>query len=383
MLKKNKNKVRPRKNSSLILFPVISSNPSTAFAFGAASKYTFYSKGGTSERLSAMSANILYTTKGQTLLFVKNNIYALKNKLFLSGDWRLYFFSENTYGLGTNAPEGAIVNNIFGLNGWETSNDSLTQPLRFNYIKFHQTGSYEVSHNLFAGIGIHLDRYYEIRDERLDTANNYFTSHFGYSKANGFNPVKYTTAGISANLVFDSRDNIVNAYKGYFFNANFRYNQTWLGSTKSSTVTLLEYRSFHSLSQTNPRHVLAFWGIGNFVTGGNVPYLSLPAIGYDQRGRSGRGYAAGRFRGESLIYLESEYRFPISPCGGILGGVLFVNGTTTTNKASDVKLFNYIRAGYGAGIRIMVDKSTRTNLGIDFGIGAHTTGIYLNASETF
>ena len=124
-------------------------------------------------------------------------------------------------------------------------------------------------------------------------------------------------------------------------------------------------------------------GIGNFVTGGNVPYLSLPAIGYDQRGRSGRGYAAGRFRGESLIYLESEYRFPISPCGGILGGVLFVNGTTTTNKASDVKLFNYIRAGYGAGIRIMVDKSTRTNLGIDFGIGAHTTGIYLNASETF
>ena len=31
----------------------------------------------------------------------------------------------------------------------------------------------------------------------------------------------------------------------------------------------------------------------------------------DQKSRSGRGYLAGRYRGENLLYGEIEYRFPI------------------------------------------------------------------------
>ena len=110
--------------------------------------------------------------------------------------------------------------------------------------------------------------------------------------------------------------------------------------------------------------------------------MILPALGYDQRGRAGRGYTQGRFRGNNLVYSEAEYRFPISPCGGILGGVLF-NAITVSNPASDDKLFNYITPGYGFGLRIMVDKRSRTNVQVDFGFGQKFAGIYFGASETF
>ncbi|MBK6967539.1 MAG: hypothetical protein IPH20_27485 [Bacteroidales bacterium] len=49
--------------------------------------------------------------------------------------------------------------------------------------------------------------------------------------------------------------------------------------------------------------------MGNFATNGEFPYLMLPATAYDQRGRSGRGYTQGRFRGNNFLYGETEYRF--------------------------------------------------------------------------
>ena len=53
---------------------------------------------------------------------------------------------------------------------------------------------------------------------------------------------------------------------------------------------------------------LAAWVYGDLVTGGVAPYFDLPSTGSDLQGRSGRGYAAGRFRGEKLVYAEAEYR---------------------------------------------------------------------------
>jgi hypothetical protein len=371
------------KNSSLLVIPVITSSPATGVSFGAAGQISWFSKSDDEIRLSNVSSNFLSTTKNQTLIFAKSNIFALQNKLFLSGDWRYYLFSENTYGLGTNAPEGSIANNIFGLNGYELSNDSLTQPLTFNYFKFHQTFSYEVKENFFAGIGFHLDHYSKIKDLRLNESANYFTSHYLYSTFHSFDPKGYNATGISANFVYDTRDNANNAYEGWYANANLRYNPTGNNNSKESVMALLEVRTFKSLSTSKPRHVLAFWGIANWVVSGDIPYLVLPALGYDQRGRSGRAYAAGRFRGQELLYGEAEYRFPISPRTQILGGVLFANLITTTNQDNGVKLFNYLRTGYGAGLRLMVDKKTRTNLGVDVGLGSKSTGIYIVATEAF
>jgi outer membrane protein assembly factor BamA len=374
---------KPPKTSTLFLVPTIGSNPAMGFMFGFGGQYAFKLQDPVS-LYSLINAGVTFTTKKQLIIQVKNNIYTKNNKFFLSGDWRFLKYSQPTYGLSTKAPDSGLARHQFALYGVETASDSLVQPMKFNFIRFYQTVNIKIKKSFYMGIGYHYDYYYHIVDEKLDTASPPFlTSHYVYSKKYGFNPEKYTLSGVSLNFVLDTRDNMVNAYKGYFANLNYRFYPEFLGNKKTGNYWEVEYRSFHSLSQKNPRHVLAFWLLGNFSPYGQLPYLDLPALGYDQRGRSGRGYTQGRYRGPNMVYAETEYRFPISPCSGILGGVLFVNATSADRPDGNVKLFDYIAPGYGMGLRIMIDKYSRTNLQVDFGFGKHSSGFYLGASETF
>ncbi|NEU09630.1 BamA/TamA family outer membrane protein [Flavihumibacter sp. R14] len=373
--------IEPDKKFSTLLVPVIGSSPSTGFSYGLAGQISISGETAT-DRTSSISGNLTYTTKNQFMLLIKNNVFAMKNKVFFSGDWRLFLYSQPTYGLGTNAP-GDELKYIWDLNGHNTSEDSLVQPMRFDYIKIHQTVSWDIQNNWFVGGGLHYDNYWNIKDQVLDTAAGRVTSHYTYNRFHNFNTEKYTVFGLSANFVYDTRDNLINSYKGTFANFNFRYNPTFLGNDKTSTITFLEFRSFHSLSKEVPRKVIGFWALANFISSGEVPYLLLPALGYDQRGRAGRGYVQGRYRGEDLVYVETEYRFPISKCTGILGGAVFANATTTSNRDLNVELFDYLRAGYGMGLRIMADKKSRTNIQIDVAFGKNSGGFYFGASETF
>ena len=107
------------------------------------------------------------------------------------------------------------------------------------------------------------------------------------------------------------------------------------------------------------------------------------ALGEDQKARSGRGYIAGRYRGEDFIYGEVEYRFPLLRCAQTLGGVLFVNAVTATNEGRGVGLFDYVRPAVGAGIRFLINKHTRLNINLDFAIGFDSKGFYFSGTEAF
>ncbi|HEX4850767.1 MAG TPA: BamA/TamA family outer membrane protein [Puia sp.] len=371
-------KPKPPKNHFFLPVPIIASNPTAGFIFGLG--FTFaYVAGKGSDRMSSVNASATYSTKKQVNLNMKSNLFASKDRLVLNGDWRYQVNNETTYGLGTRvSPFKSNIN----INGYETLKDSLGDPLKYTLIRLHETGSWSIFKNFFAGIGFHYDHFSNISEEKFSEGDTVHSYHYNYSVKHGFDPDKYSIVGLSLNLLFDSRDNQVNPYKGYYGNLNFRYNPTGLGSTKSSSVLLSDFRTYVSFDQYH-RHILAFWVYGEFVTGGVSPYLLLPALGYDQKQRSGRGYTFGQFRGEQLLYGETEYRFPISVNTGILGGVLFVNGTTTSSKDNNVKLFDYLRGAYGGGLRIMLDKSTRTRLEVDAGVANKSVGFYLGAQETF
>jgi len=375
-------KPKPPKNSFLLIVPVIASNPSAGFIFGGGLSYVLKTRTAIT-RLSSISANATYSTKGQLNLNVKSNMFVLKDKLVLNGDWRFQVFSEDTYGLGTNRKQYSNGDFVNGINGVQTNEDSVAQLLKYNLIRFHETGSWNLFPNFFAGIGFQFDEYSAIKDAAFDNGDSNRAFHYQYSKANGFNADKYNVAGWCLNLLYDSRDNQVNAYKGYYANVNYSLNSKVFGSTQSSQLLLVEYRSFHALDGNKQRNILSFWLYGNVVTNGKVPYLYLPALGYDQRQKTGRGYPFGRFRGEGMMYGESEYRFPISKRTGILGGVVFANVTSTSDKSNDVKLMQYLRPGYGAGLRVMVDKQSRTRLNIDAAVGNGKLGFYFGALETF
>ena len=112
--------------------------------------------------------------------------------------------------------------------------------------------------------------------------------------------------------------------------------------------------------------------------------MDLPAVGWDQFGRSARAYTQGRFRGQDLIYTELEYRFPLQKKKEMFGGVVFINGTTATNRDANINLYEYFDIAYGLGLRVMVIKKSRANLTIDYAWGKYgAQGFYFGLNEAF
>lgn len=392
---KNKEK-KPRvpKKFSFLILPNISSNPANGFLLGVGGNLAWYLGPRETTRISLIGFSAAVTSKQQFLSFVKSNVYTKENKFFLQGDWRYYHYKLPTYGLGTNSPPDTMdfQGNIGWLGGGTLGTDG-SYPLYYDFFKFHQTVNRLIFDNFYAGIGYHLDYYWDIKDELLnittDSATRTLTPHYLYSKGYSFDTSDYVLSGFSINLMFDSRDNMINPYKGYYVNINYRINQTWLGSDQNSTTLWTEFRTYVGLSKKTERHLIAFWLFGDFQITGKRPYLTLMASGEDQKARSGRGYIAGRFRGENMVYGEVEYRFPISQCSQVLGGVVFVNATTASNLAREelgqdpIHLFQYVMPSVGFGIRVMINKYTRLNLNLDFGIGIKSNGFYFSGTETF
>ncbi|MBB4802864.1 outer membrane protein assembly factor BamA [Flavobacterium nitrogenifigens] len=367
--------VKPTKNDFFLVIPAIGSQPATGFFFGGVAQYTFKGKQ-ENDKYSVANLGILYTVKKQWMINVKNNILLKNNKIFLSGDYRYYIFSQPNYGLGTDIipprrdrPDGFSI-------------DSIAQSMDYNYFKFHQTASFEIRKNFYVGGGVNIDWYTNIKDKELDIENGNLTYHYNYSQLHGFDNLEYFLTGVSFNMVYDSRDNQVNSSRGWFANLNYRFNPVLFHNQKYSNVLYAEYRHFVPLSHKNDRYILGIWAYGQFITRGDVPYLNLPAIGWDQRSRGGEGYTQGLFRGNGLVYLSTEFRFPIT-CNQMFSGTVFTNFVTASNADNNIGLFHSIQPAAGVGFRVLIDKKTRTNLVADYSWGNNSKGFYLNAGEVF
>jgi len=365
-------KSKPKKDSFFLILPVIGSSPATGFMYGGVTQYTFKGKQDI-DKYSSVNLGVTYTTKDQLLINVKNNLLLNHNKMYFSGDWRYYIFSQDNYGLGSD---------IIPKNDKDFNLESLAEPMKYDYFKFHQTASFRIKGDFYIGGGLHLDGYTNIDDQQLDIPNGILTEHYLYNKKNGFSNNEYYVNGLSLNLLYDSRDNQVNANHGSYANINFRVNPSFGKNQATSTVLFSEFKHYIPLSETNLQHVLAFWVYGQFLTRGDLPYLNLPAIGWDKTSRGGRGYTQGLFRGNNIAYLEAEYRFPIT-CNQLISGSVFTNFTSASDRDKDIKLLQYIQPAFGIGLRILIDKSTRTNLIINQAWGRHSDAFYLNAGETF
>lgn len=366
--------LRPTRDNFFLIIPIIGSQPATGFAYGFVSQYTFKGKL-ERDKYSSVNLGVIYTEKKQLLINAKNSVMLKNNKIFLGGDWRFYIFSQSNYGLGTDIIPSSSKADNFDL-------EDLKEGMDYNYLKFHQTASWEVKNNYYVGAGVHIDWYTSIKDLNLDVANGQLTKHYNYSQKYGYNDKEYYVNGFSLNLLYDSRDNQINTNNGMFANINYRFNPAFNENQKASNVLFMEYRYFMPLSKLNKQHVFSVWATGQFVTSGTVPYLNLPSIGWDQRSRSGKGYTQGLFRGQKLVYFETEYRFPIL-CSNLISGTIFGNLTSASDKDRNVKLFQYNQPAVGVGLRILIDKATRTNLVMNYAWGRHSKAFYLNAGESF
>lgn len=366
----------------LVPLPAIAYNPANGWMFGVAPAATWYMGNPENTKLSNLVGNLLYTTKRQWIFSSRSNIFLDQNSLILIGDWRYFITSQPTFGLGSNTPNEFEVN----------PNSSLSpsywgdQQMDFRLFRFYETVLKRISDtNFYLGFGYHLDIHSKI-DNFLDVdmIPNYEFSHDAYNEALGFNLDRYTLSGFTINGVYENRDNSVSPYEKNFALVSYKVNPTFLGSDQSSSTLLLDYRHYINLSEKRKRHLLALWAYGNFLVSGNLPYMNLPSLGWDMFGRTGRGYAQGRFRGENMLYSEAEYRFPLQKNSNLFGGTVFVNGNSFGSKFDSEKLLEHINLGYGVGLRVMINEENRTTISADYAFGRKgNSGFYLNINESF
>jgi hypothetical protein len=375
----------------IIPLPALAYNPAFGFIYGVAASGNILLGNPEDTRLSSGFLTATYSTKKQFIFTLKSNVYTKHDRWILNGDWRFFLSSQPTYGLGTGDQTSALVigdEDNFGLGDYDDGVEE-GELLKFNLFRFHQSAIRRITSGVYVGIGYQFDKYWDIEDVLLDLEADppLITNHYAYSILHDFDPEGYVISGPTLNVMYDTRDNINYPFSGRYANLQFKASPTWLGSDQQSTSLWLEYRDYFSLSKKVPRNTIALWAYTNLTLSGQLPYMGLPALGWDQLGRSGRAYPQGRFRGEHLFYAEMEYRFRlplIRKYPDLLGGVMFANTTSASALDQEVKLMQHFKPGAGVGLRIMIQKATRSNVTLDYGIGADGKGaFYFNMKEYF
>ncbi len=353
-----------RDRKMLVVAPYIATSPATGFTAGAAGAFAFFRGDPATTRISSLNGSASVSARQQVMLSGKFVVFWKDDRALVLGDNRLQWTSEDTYALGTSAGTAA-------------------QNVDFTFVRVYETVYRRLRPSLFAGAGLHLNVHGDVRAGEGADAGWEDSAYVTYSEAHGLPIDSQTSGGASLNLLFDSRDNPINASRGWLASASYRgFFKGFLGGDSTWQELYLDARTYRPLT-ADGRHRLAFWLLGDLVAGGIVPYLDLPGTGKDTFGRSARGYAAGRFRGERMLYGEVEYRVSLL-ASGLLGAVAFLNTTTLTNLQAGERLFDSFATGAGGGLRLLMDKRSRTNLCVDIGWGrSGSRGIYLAVQEAF
>jgi hypothetical protein len=361
------------KKSPIIIIPNIASNPSIGSQIGikAVAGKKLGNNPNTLLSVAATSASI--TTKGIIYFYINHNVYTANNKWNFQGSLVAAKTVTPDYGLGIGKASGGTAEDKALANP-----ERKGRALHAQYYSLREKVYKEVQKNLFVGLGMSFDIRRMI-DER-DTTN--MTPYDIYNSRHGFARDHYLANGLLFNVQYTTRDNQNRAYKGMYADAGFRFNQSWMGSTKNAVQFTTDIRKYVSLSNRHPGHVIALWNWGSYLVSGNIPYLELPGTGKDAGFRSGRGYTVGYFKGTQYNYSEAEYRFPLLR-NGFLSGVGFFH-LQTANDESGTKLGQVWQPGGGGGLRVLFNKVTRTNLCLDYAWGKFgARGFFLGLNEAF
>ncbi len=364
-----------KKRSGIIVVPNVSANPTIGEQLGIKAVAGKRLANDSITYLSVAATSAAVTTKGIINFYLNHNIFTPGNKYNIQGNISVSKSVLPDYGLGIGLP----------YTGSNAADKILADPTRqpysihSYYFDLKEKVYKEVAKDLFLGAGLDFAVRRDITSK--DTVNN-ATPISVYNNQHGFPQNHYSSDGFLFDAEYVTRDNPNRAYKGIYADVGVRINQTWIGSTKNAVQVNSDFRKYFSLSDTYPEEVLAFWNWGSYLVSGNVPYLELPGTAKDGTYRSGRGYTAQYFKGTEYNDTEAEYRFPIL-ANKFISGVLFGNLQTVNDEHGD-KIFQQFQPGYGAGLRVLFNKATRTNLALDYAFGKFgNKGFFLNLNEAF
>jgi outer membrane protein assembly factor BamA len=347
------------KNDVIGLKPVVSMMP--AIGYSLQSRMAILVSGNMAFRLaensrvSVINFSTSYNQNAQFTLPLIWNIWTKNNTYNLIGDLRFYAYPQSTFGLGSNS---AI-----------TAHD----PMNYNYFRFSESVMRHITGSLYLGAGYMVDDHWGISHQL--PISGVVPAFENYNNA-----THTVSSGLTLTGIFDSRDYSVNPSKGFYAMYQLRENLATLGSNASWNSLILDVRKYIKFPASSD-NVLALWSYDWVTLSGNPPYLDLPSTLWDNSTNAGRGYIQGRFRGAQMVYGEAEYRYHITR-DGLLGGVLFAN--MESFSAAPGTHLQSVQPGYGPGLRIKLNKTSKTNIAMDYGFGRQgSRGLFVNVGELF
>ena len=355
--KENASGTLKKKELLISALPAIGYSLQTKFAVAGILNGAFYTSKAKNENISSILINFTYSQNKQILFPIQSNLWTKENKYNLYTDWRYLKYPSITYGLGGNTQlsDGYLMD--------------------YSYLRFYQTMLRSIAPNWYAGLGYNLDYYWDVHEVNPPVGRQTDLQKYGLAD-------EYTASGSTLNIKYDNRKNSINPENGYFANLTYRSNFTFMGSDANWQSLILDLRKYNKLPFSS-KNVLAFWGYIWLTPGGKPTYMLLPSTGNDANNNSGRGYIQGRFRSKNMLYLESEYRFGITN-NGLVGGVVFVNAQSFTDNSNSSNKLGTVYLGWGMGLRLKVNKYSRTNIAVDYGFGeGGSRGFFVNLGELF
>jgi hypothetical protein len=332
------------KSRNYLIAPQFDRGPETGILTGIYYLQLFKHKKDSSVRTSNTETFLSVTQKQQYLAEFNETILIGKDKFILRGSSLFTRYNEYFYGIGNN----------IDLKQKDT--------IEFNLFHTTQRLTRVVNNKIFAGIQYQFYEVYNLGYKANDILDR--TQPVGLKGS--------LTSGLGPVFLYDSRDNVIFSHTGAYLDISALFVNKDLGSQYNFTNFIFDARKFFEVYK---RYVFCIQGLINY-NWGQVPFRQLAQMGGDILMR---GYYLGAYRDKTMMCGQVEMRVPLWK---FIGMVLFaaageVEPTIHKYNWSDLKFTE------GFGLRFMLIKHERVNVGGDLGFGKNTRGLYFGSGESF
>jgi outer membrane protein assembly factor BamA len=333
--------------ANFVAYPTLAYAPETQWEIGVSAIYVYYAGQDTLNRLSEITAFSFVTFEEQYGLWLDHALYSDKSLWFFLGRARFQQFPLLYYGIGpqTDAQEIARI-------------DAGSIGIRERVLR-------KIKGSFYLGLELDLQRLSRV--EVITKENAAMVSPPGAQP--------YLNWGLGLGLVFDNRHNVLNVREGFFGETGFLRYDTRLGSDFSFTQYFLDMRHFFT---PRPQQTWATQWYTSHVEG-NAPFNQLSLMGGESLMR---GYYLGRYRDQTLMAAQTEYRFLPFPFSQRWGAAAFIGAGTVAHELRALD-FNNLKWSGGAGLRFLIFPSKDIFTRLDVAFTEEGPGYYLFIGEAF
>jgi len=343
-LGKNEKAAAPARGG-FVVTPVLYYTPETRIAFGIVGIHYFrLGRRDPKSRLSHYRFNFIRTQNKQSIAQVDYELYLAGGKFLFDGMAKYWLFPDRFYGIGNRNSEADREN--FTSRNWR---------LQMNMQK--RWGG-----NLFAGL--HLE-FFSLSVVETENGGRLAAGDFPGSRGG-------TLSALGLFGKWDNRDNTFSAASGAYCALFLNFFSPALASDFTFTQMILDARKYFPLGAAQ---VLAVQGVLKSVWG-DCPFQTLPMFGGLNLLR---GFYEGRYRDQSMLAVQAEYRRPLWGRFGFCG---FAGAAQVQNKISRLALREFHAAG-GIGLRYKFNRRENLNIRLDAGFAGSAPAFYLTFAEAF